>query len=371
MGGAVLVFTRVEIDVLRLSAWCKDLPVGGTEIFPEDTAELLVSLGLIRKSRCGLSYRTTSTGYEVLRKAGFEYIPDKQYLGKSAALYRRLETATIAMFFWRYGADVFLTAPDAEIRELKFLPSFALRRKAYANILGGTRLAGFLYSEQDVVIPYYITPESDGIYANVEQRTFHAENLLCGKNPVVLYTGSGKLESILHAVTAQRCKKEKSTTDSYLDAIEKFGCSVIILPLNENGLRQLRIVSVPDYRTQLIHQILGKDYLPPDKKQSDGRRKTTKENFIIGIDCNIRQFENAVRQEKAKTHIILLSSQADAVQKYLLGKNAVLHPIEPELAEQMLSIPHELPQLNQSPFQTAKGSYINVPSFRQNTKVRR
>ena len=85
-----MIFTRTEIEALRLCAWCKDLPTGSAEILPENTIRLLLILGLIRKSRCGLSYRITSKGNAVLQAAGFFYEPDKQYLGKSQALIRRL-----------------------------------------------------------------------------------------------------------------------------------------------------------------------------------------------------------------------------------------------------------------------------------------
>ena len=66
-----MIFTRAEIDVLRLAAWCKDLPAAGIDILPGETIRLLLALGLLRQSRCGLSYRPTPAGYSLLREAGF------------------------------------------------------------------------------------------------------------------------------------------------------------------------------------------------------------------------------------------------------------------------------------------------------------
>lgn len=363
-----MIFTRAEIDILLLSAWCKDLPVDESEMLPPDTVRLMCTLGLLRQSRCKLSYRTTPTGYTLLQKADYSYKPDKQYLGYGPALLRRIHTAEITCFFWRLGAEVFLQNPGAKNPTLSFLPSFVLRRKTYANILGGTRLAGFLYAGKTAFIPYYVTPESEGLYAEVERRTFSAQSLLCGKQPFVLYTGNGNTEDILRAVTAQRCKKEKSTTDSYMTAMEKLGCPVAVLPLNENGLRQLRILSVPDYRERLIKRLLGKDYLPPENTQSDGRHKGTNENYLIGFDCNLIRFEKAIQTGRT-THIFLLSNQVAAVQKYLLGRNAVLHSVEAALAEDILSIPHTLPEPDNTPFQTGKGDYLYAPSFRPAAKA--
>lgn len=360
-----MIFTHAEIDVLRLTAWCKDLPADSAGIFPQETVELLCTIGLIRKSRCGLSYRTTPKGYELLQRAGFDYTPDKQYRGKGAVLARRLETAKITGFFWRYGADVFLHAPHTEKENIAFLPSFALRRKTYANVLGGTRLVGFLYTKETAFIPYYITPESEGVYANVEHRTFRAESLLCGRTPVVLYTGAGTLEQLIHDVTAPRCKKERSTTDSYFTALDKFGCPAALVPMDADGMRQLRILSVPGYKGKLLRQLLGKNYLPPVLQQSDGRSKQTNDHFFIGIDCNIARLREAIMQTDTKPHIIILSAQAPALQAYLTGQNAVLHPIEAEAAEEILGIPHELPHLDTSPFLTGKGEYLYGAPFRE------
>ena len=267
-------------------------------------------------------------------------------------------------FLWRYGADVFRASPGAEPGVPAFLPSFALRRKAGANVLGGTRMAGFLYTENTAFVPYYVTPESEGLYAGVEQRTFRSESLLCGRTPFVLYTGAGSLEQVLETVTAPRSRKEKSTTDAYPDALDKFGCPAGILPLNEDGLRQLRIMTVPGYRLKLLHGLLGKDFLPPEGQQSDGHSKSSGEDFLIGIDCHIKRFESISESREGTTaHIILSSTPTAAVQVVLKGRSAVLHPITIELAEQILGLPSLLPEPDQSPFQTGKGRVLYAPSF--------
>lgn len=366
-----MIFTCAEIDVLALCAWCKDLPVDKTQIFPQDIIDLLCSLKLIRQIRCGLSYRVTPEGYALMQRSGFDFEPDKGYRSQGSVLTRRLQTAEITGFFWRYGADVFCKNPHTEKGTKKFLPSFALRRKTFANVLGGTRLAGFCYTDLYTFIPYYISSENDGIYADVEQRTFRSETLLCKRKPFVLYTGTGTFENILEFLVTQRCKKEKNTTDSYKTAAEKFGCPVAVVPLNENGIRQLRILEIPEYRDKLIRHILGKDYLTPTITQSDGLSKTTKEHYIIGIDCNFLRFESVIKESKTNTHIILLPEQVDAVGKFLKGKSAILHSLDTEIVEQFLGIPHGIKNPPASPFQTEKGDYVYVPLIRQDKTARR
>ena len=48
-----MIMTYAEIEVLRLSAWCKDLPAGSAEIFPQETVELLCAMGLLRQAGAG------------------------------------------------------------------------------------------------------------------------------------------------------------------------------------------------------------------------------------------------------------------------------------------------------------------------------
>lgn len=363
-----MVFTQAEIEVLALCAWCKDLSVDGCKNIPAETLDTLLFLRCIRRSRNGTGYRCTPDGFDILRRAEIEYTQDKSYRSNSDVLLRRLQTAEITSFFWRYGADVFCDHHPAEKQTDIFIPSFALRRKQHANVLGGTKLTGFYYSKDISFMPYYITRENNGIYPDVEQRTFRAETLLCGRHPYIIYTGNGNLQDILETVSYRKEKSNKSTTDYYMDAIGKFGCPVALIPLTSDGMRQLRILSIPDYRQRLVKNILGKNYLPPLTPQSDGRNKT--EDYIIGIDCNILRFENAVKS-KRPTKIFVLPFQAEAVQKIVAGTKAQCFVLNLQETEEFLGLSHTLTEMVNKPFQTEKGEYIDVPSLGKTKKAGR
>ena len=150
--------------------------------------------------------------------------------------------------------------------------------------------------------------------------------------------------------------------------MDKFNSPVALIPLTQDGMRQLRILSVPDYRQRLVKNILGNDYLPPQATQSDGRNKT--DNFIIGIDCNILRFENAVKSKKT-TKIFVLPFQAEAVQKIVSGSKAQCFVLNLQETEEFLGLPHTLPETGNKPFQTGKGEYINVPPLGKGKKNRR
>lgn len=361
-------FEKTEIEVLALCAWCRDLPVNGCRNIPAKIIDDLLELRLIRQSKNGLGYRCTPKAYELLHRAGMEFTQDKCYRTNADALARRMQTAEITSFFWRYGADVFGSNPPAKNDSNIFLPSFALRRQKHANILGGTKLTGFYYEDDTVFIPYFIAEDNNGVYPEVEQRTFRSETLVCGKRPYIIYTGEGDLQEIIKTVSYKKERSRKATTVYYKNAMDKFACPVALVPLTEDGMRQLRILSVPDYRQRLIKNILGNDYLPPTSLQSDGRNKT--ENIIIGIDCNILRFENAIKSKKP-TKIFVLPFQAEAVQKIVAGSKVQCFVLNLQETEEFLGLQNPLPEINHRPFQTAKGDYIDVPPLGKTKKSRR
>ena len=108
-----MILSKAEIDILRLCAWCNDLPVTGCRNIPADTLDWLLALSLIRLTRQKSSYRITPIGLELLQKAGYRMEADGQYRS-GAVLERRFRTAEIASFFWRMGVDVFGEAPPTE-----------------------------------------------------------------------------------------------------------------------------------------------------------------------------------------------------------------------------------------------------------------
>ena len=359
-GMRFMVFSNLEIDVLRLTAWCKDLTVRCGQYIPEEIPEFLRDYGYLRRSRSGQSYRVTQSGYRLLESAGYYYEPDLQYRGQGPALTRRIQMSELMLFFMRLGINVFAEEPSTETPDMTFLPAFSLRRKKSSNILGGTRFTGFLYTAEYAFIPYYIAPENDGIYPGTEQSMFSASGLLSGRTPFVLYTGAQSLEELIALTKGQPAiRKTKSTTLSFDSAAVFFNCPVCYVPLSGLGLRQLRILSCQNYRQRLAERILGVDYLP-GLHQSDARHQKTNDNYLIGIDCNLKQFE-MVSQALPAFHLIVLEEQIPAIRKFMAGKNATLHSIRISAAEHVLGLSSELMNNDWNPFQTEKGDYLTAP----------
>ena len=158
-----MFFSNTEMLLLRLCAWCKDLPAESAFLPKEETASLFV-LGLIRRSRNGLSIRVTETGLELLNRIGFHYERDIQYRGAGHLIDKRLQTAELMLFLFQGKTDVFCSAVPDRNSPLSFLPAFALRREKNKNPLGTARFNGMLYTKNTATALYYISDRNDGLY---------------------------------------------------------------------------------------------------------------------------------------------------------------------------------------------------------------
>ena len=365
-----MMFTRGEVETLGLCALCKDFPAEAGTLREQKMMETFERVGLIRKSRSGLSYRVSNYGYDYLQNLGLIFTRDKTYLGKSKALYRRLEAAKTASFFLKCGADVSVNINVGINCDNIFVPSFLYRRQSSSNLLGITRMLGFYYLRNVMFIPYYISEDNNGIYADVEEKTFTSEIVSRKRTPIVLFTSNGDLHSVIKCGLKKVVKKEKLHSQSFFEAIKKFRTPVAFITFDSNGLDAISIMSVKDYRTKLARLILMNDYEKPTLKFSDGINAKTKENFIIGIDSNIVAMKEVIKNSDKTTHILLLPYQQSAIQKLLRGSNARLHTVEADELMKMLGIDKTNFGLSNEPYITKGGGYAYVPIVGQNEKVR-
>ncbi len=125
-----MYFGNADIEMLKLAAWCKNLPVDMERNIPSRVLEparvrLLDAAGLLKQSDNRQCIRLRALGWDFLHHLGLEYHKDRDY---RSAYQRRLESARILLTFWRAGYDVF----RASIGDMKvprvYLPSMAARR---------------------------------------------------------------------------------------------------------------------------------------------------------------------------------------------------------------------------------------------------
>ena len=342
-----MLYTNAEIELLKLCAWCRDLPAGSTFLNKENL-RALVAAGQLRISRNGQSVRITESGKHTLDILGLHFDYDSKSRGMGNYLIRRLNTANLMLFFFGGKTDVFCSSVPDRNSPLSFLPSFALRREKNKNPLGTARFNGMLYTKNTARAVYYITEENDGLYPEAERNTFTMNILTGGRKSAAAFTGDKSLEKII-----EYSARKTTNSRALLNAVRRLDCPVTFFPLSQTGARQMRIISVRDHRRIIAENILKAKYKPPEKNYYDAAEK-----ILIGIDMDIPRMETAAEYG---VHIFLLDWQVNAVKEILRGKKAVLHPLTTETAEEMLRLPSELYVKETKPYITEKGEFLSAP----------
>lgn len=352
-----MVFTEQELSILSLFAMCKDVPKECTALISTETIDLLLLYRYIRYSRNGISLRVTKEGHALLQKASLDFPADGQYRCSGSVLERRLNSAY--WIFWLKGSGVnrFLQKPTL-VEGLSFLPSFMLRRERGKNVLGGSRFIGILYAEKIAFTCYYVSDSYDGIYPIAEQRTFSSEFLTCRKKPKVLISGKPTYDELIKA--SKSYKATASTAESYFDAVQKFRCEVCFVPMNDNGFRQLKVLSIKNYKKQILDAILPNDYELCKTTEYDALQKSTEEKYLISIDGNIPRL---IDRGDELIHAIMLTEHIKTAGKILKGSNVIIHPVELKVIEQLLRITTPYPR-KPIPYMTKEGEYLYAPTVK-------
>ena len=352
-----MLLTRAEMEILRLCAWCKELPTHKSENLPAETINELSECGFLRVTRNKLSYRLTPLGYEVLQNAGYDCYTDTAYRTDEHIIARRHQGAEMALFFNRFGADVFVNMPRAETRKDFFVSAYSMRTATKNALLNMTQLIGLYYSGETMFVCYYVSEEANGIYDNVEQRNFNMKTVTCGRTPFVIYTGANSLLEIADIVMTERCRNEKQTYDTYVESFDKFKCPTAIIPMNEDGIRTLEVLKLKDYRTQIAKAVLGEDYLPPQNNYTDAVSKSSGESYIVGIDCNIPRIRKPMELATSTPNIIAFDYQVDTIEKYCWGD---VHTISIDEVERVFRLSRKCETNKSEPFKTKSGNYVDV-----------
>ena len=359
-----MIFTEQEISILSLFAMCKDVPKECISLMDAETLETLLLYRYIRYSKNNLSIRMTPSGHELLQKAGLYFERDNQYRPKGSVLQKRFDSAHLIFWLKSKGVNRFLQKPTL-VDGYSYLPSFMLRREKGKNVLGASRFIGILYADKIAFTCYYVSECYDGIYPFSEQRMFTSEYLTCRKKPKVIITGKSAFDELVKI--SMNCKSTKSTAESYFDAVQKFKCEACFVPLNDSGFRQLRILSIKNYKKQILDAVLPNDYELCKTSEYDALQKSTGEKFLISIDGNIPRLIN---RSDENIHAIMLTEHIKTASRLLKGTNVIIHPVELKVIEQLLriTVPYRGKPI---PYMTKEGEYLYAPIIKPSRKGRK
>ncbi len=352
-----MFLSKAEMDILRLCAWCRDLPTHESENIPAEIISILVKANLLRKTRNGESYRVTQNGYGLLQKYGFECSDKGLYRTDETHIARRYMSAEIAAFFIKRNADVFLQGPPIESADNVYLSSFELRSSGILPSMKGTQAIGYYYTGDTMFVPFFVNAESNGLSNLYEQREVYNRTLNAGRKPFIVFTGHGSYADIMNTIMSG-CRKEHQTYDTYKEALEKFDFPSAVITLDDVGSTMLNILKTPYYKTKLAKGIFNENYIESKDDLFDGVNKEDGTLCIVAIDGNIPRAQKVVEAANGKPYIIyLFDFQAEIFSRYFDGE---IYVLEFESVKEYLNVSSPKKYNGNVPFKTKDGRYISL-----------
>lgn len=357
-----------DLDILRLLRWCRMIRSKELyETFSKDEVTNLSAAQMIRFSDAAKAWCLTPCGNRVLGSSGFALPPAKAPTYREPDITRRLRLAQIVTTTYSAGVNVFLTK-EAELQSSPSLFLPFLHRNRGANPWGSTRVAALLHTGGLMCAIHWVSPGIGCVALTDELTAFQNHTAsIPAKQRAMIFAASSCEEILAELDTVQ--EKQNTRLQSYREVYDCLKLPLFLLPCNDTGCLQLRIMGVPNYRELLARIILKSHYVPPPANRTMYDALYQGVPFIMAADMDLRRVDAAVDAARSDglSQIVLaaLPEQVETVlnRRYReTGKARVFTITESALRELLGStVPYTPPDL---PFYTSEGSVLDVPPLK-------
>ena len=398
-----MLFSERDIDALRILRWCQyAAPDDMARVFGDVTIANLEALRLVRRQK-QRPKKDKKQGEEQKRKEKeqSETVPSfltltakgDGFLGafllelppKAPKTYaeektlRRVRFSKLALTAYRAGFSVFSTkAEDLRSGPSLFLPVIA--RGQLANPWSSSRIAAITRMGDTLAAVHYVCPGIGKIMLTDELTAFsNNTSQIKAARRVILFGGESYRDILaeLEALPEQqeeekgggRKKKKRRKEDGYLfsygEAYEKIGMDIHLLPCDDTGALQLRLMSQEDYRRRLTEAALLSHYQPPPEEHPEWDAMFEGRPFVMAADMNLRRVQKAILSAQKNNLMPIamaaLPGQAEAVlnTRYRNTSLARVFTLSPKAVGTVVD-----PTLYEPParaFSTGKGDTADVP----------
>ena len=357
-----------DLDILRLLRWCrmirsKDL----FESFSKDEVTNLSAAQMIRFSDAAKAWYLTPRGNRVLGSSGFTLPPAKAPTYREPDITRRLRLAQIVATAYAAGVNIFLTK-ESELRSQPSLFLPFLHRNRGSNPWGSTRVAALLHTGDLMCAIHWVSPNIGCVALTDELTAFQNHTAAIPAKQRAMIFAASSYEEIIAELEAVK-ENQNTRLQSYREAYDCLKLPLFLLPCNEAGCLQLRILGTPNYRELLARIILKSHYVPPpvDRSMYDALYQGIP--FVMAADMDLRRIDAALDAARSDgLSQIALAALPEQVEPVLnrryreTGKARVFTITESALRELLgTTAPYAPPDL---PFYTSEGSVLDVPPLK-------
>ena len=357
-----------DLDILRLLRWCRMIRSKELcEAFSEDEVMNLSAAQMIRFSDAAKAWCLTPCGNRVLGSSGFALPPAKAPTYREPDITRRLRLAQIVTTAYAAGVNVFLTKEsELQSQPSLFLPF--LYRNRGSNPWGSTRVAALLHTGNLMYAIHWVSPGIGCVALTDELTAFQNHTVaIPAKQRAMIFAASSYEEILSELDTVQ--EKQNTRLQTYREVYDCLKLPLFLMPCNDTGCLQLRILGIPNYRELLAKIILKSHYVPPPANRPMYDALYQGVPFIMAADMDLRRIDAAVEAARSdgisQIALAALPEQVEAVlnRRYReTGKARVFTITESALRELLGSTtPYTSPDL---PFYTLEGSVLDVPPLK-------
>ena len=357
-----------DLDILRLLRWCRMIRSKELyETFSKDEVTNLSAAQMIRFSAAAKAWLLTPCGNRALDFAGFVLPPATAPTYREQDITRRLRLAQIVTTAYAAGVNIFLTKEsELQSQPSLFLPF--LHRNRGSNPWGSTRVAALLHTGDLMCAIHWVSPNIGCVALTDELTAFQNHTAaIPAKQRAMIFAASSYEETLFELDTGQA--NQNTRLQSYREVYDCLKLPLFLLPCNETGCLQLRILGVSNYRELLAKIILKSKYVPPPENRPVYDALYQGVPFVMAADMDLRRIDAVVEAARSDglSQIVLaaLPEQVETVlnRRYReTGKARVFTITDAALRELLGNIaPYAPPDL---PFYTSEGSVLDVPPLK-------
>ena len=357
-----------DLDILRLLRWCRMIRSKELcEAFSKDEVLNLSAAQMIRFSDAAKAWLLTPCGNRVLDSAGFVLPPATAPTYREPDITRRLRLAQIVTTAYAAGINIFLTK-ESELQSTPSLFLPFLHRNRGSNPWGSTRVAALLHTSDLMCAIHWVSPGIGCVALTDELTAFQNHTAAIPAKQRAIIFAASSYEEILGELDAVQ-EDQNTRLQSYREVYDCLKLPLFLMPCNDTGCLQLRILSIPNYRELLARIILKSHYVPPPANRAMYDALYQGVPFVMAADMDLWRIDAALDAARSDgLPQIALAALPEQVETVLscryreTGKARVFTITESALRELLGSIaPYAPPDL---PFYTSEGSVLDVPPLK-------
>lgn len=368
-----MLFSKREVDALRLLNWCQFVPKQELfSILPVSEINTLVSVGLIKCNDENDAYIISAKGIRALALVLDGRCPTVAPTYHKKAIERRLRLSRIMVTAYKAQIEVFTTEPE----ELLTAPSLFLStitRGRGGDPWGGTRVGALLHLPDLVAAIHFVAPGIGNLSLVDEVSVLVNQSASIKDVGRAFFFAGESYSSILSELEAVAQHKNNKLVP-YGEAYRMSPYPVFLLPCTDTGAKQLRLMSVPDYRRWFTRATLQSEYRSAPEDVPDWDAIFRGAPFVMAADMDLRRIDRAVEATERLGYpavsMAALEPQAKEVlcPRYADTGKAKVFVWTPEMEEDLFGDVLRLRPAESKPYQNARGEYVHAPLIQADRK---